>query len=220
MDPLNSLTPNPSLSDQATIPLPPQVSQPRWHSRPKITYEVRPSWHSVLPQTDDMASDFATIDLACMLAAFLQPKVIVEAGTYRGHMAAAVAHTLFQMGHVATIWTADPDDQGFGIVLADAPWGPMVQYHQVDYLAMLATIEGDVDLGFIDASSEENPHMRREHMQATFNRLAPGGILLVDDTAATDWDDAKTLRENASLYLAPHRGLSFYQKHYTVEQSV
>lgn len=186
---------------------------PAWFEK---TMKVRTaSWHNVLPVVDPMASDLATIDFACMLAAFLAPAVIVEAGTYRGHMALAIANTLIQMGHAAKIYTADPADFGVGKFIVGRKFSHMIEYHNSDYLDMLPKVPGQIDLAFIDASHTDNSHMRLQHTTATFERLAPGGLILIDDIAATDWEDAKLLRESANIYFKPHRGLGLLQKPYT-----
>jgi predicted O-methyltransferase YrrM len=188
---------------------------PAWYHRELKVDMWTPGWHGVLPTLDDTASDMATVDLACMLAVFLAPKVIVEAGTYKGHMVTALAQTLSYVRHPATIYTADPEDHGVKELVAGSEvWSRYIRYSQTDYLDMLATVDEPIDLAFIDASSLTDPHMRLKHTEATMWKMRPGGLLLVDDTAALDWADAKVIRGMSQIFLAPHRGLAILQKPY------
>jgi predicted O-methyltransferase YrrM len=174
------------------------------------------TWHSVFGITDEVASDPASLDLICMLVNFLKPKVVVEAGTYRGHMAAAVANILRQQDPDARIYTADPMDTGFRKALEEdlLPIAPWVVFHAGDYLEMLRRVTVPIDLAFIDASSIEDPHLRWTHAMATMVRMRPGGLILVDDTEG-DWEDAKAfqgLARTGGIHLPQHRGLTILQR--------
>lgn len=177
-----------------------------------VEVETR-TWHGVLSETDEMASDAATVDLLCMLAAYLKPTTVVEAGTYVGHAALAVANVLRQLGH-GKIYTADVSDY-FTTKTAHLPgaekFAPFVSFYHGDFIDMLDTIEGPVDLAYIDASTVERPRLRWEHYTAAWQRLRPGGLVLIDDTAG-DWTDAPAFQDIADLQLMGRRGLSIIQK--------
>ena len=177
-----------------------------------LSTELR-AFHSVCMEYDMHDSDPATIDLVCMFATFLNPQVVVEAGTYRGRMTTALANVLRAIGGTGVIYTADPTDHVSAMLALPelAPITPYIRYHQGDYLEMLGTIPGDIDLAYIDASHTDNSHMRWEHAMATFLRLRYGGLILVDDTAG-EWEDAAKFRDLANIYLPGHRGLTIIQK--------
>lgn len=170
------------------------------------------TFHGVFNETDDHASHPANIDLACMLVLFTEARTIVEAGTYKGHFAFAVANILRLLGH-GMVYTADIEDRIPECAWQDVPeLAARVSYHRGDFLTMLADVPGEVDLAYIDASDKDNPHLRWEHAEAAYHRLRLGGLLLVDDTAAEDWGDARSFREWASIQLPQHRGLTIVQK--------
>jgi predicted O-methyltransferase YrrM len=170
------------------------------------------TWHGVLSETDLEASAPANIDLACMLIAFQEPKVVVEAGTFRGHFAFAAANILRQI-ESGMVYTADPVD-GTSELLTQPMAQRLLPYlhvHRGDFLDMLADVPDPIDFAYIDASSKENPHMRWEHARAVHARMRPGGLILVDDTEG-EWGDATRFRQWGDLHLKGHRGLTIIQK--------
>ena len=93
-----------------------------------------------------------------------------------------------------------------------------VRYWPEDYLSMLETISGPIDLAFIDASAPDatGARLRWEHFEATLPRMRPGGMVCVHDTAADDWSDGEggisvnRIRERCQINLTTGRGLSIY----------
>lgn len=168
------------------------------------------TWHGVLNETDYEASDPANVDLACMLVNFIRPKVVVEAGTYKGHFAFAVANILRQYGE-GKVYTADPTDRVTALFDLVPFLLPHLHYHQGDFLEMLKDVPDPIDFAYIDASSKENPRMRMEHMKTVYPRLNDGGLILIDDTEG-DWDDAWRFRDRADIHLGQHRGLTIIQR--------
>jgi predicted O-methyltransferase YrrM len=171
------------------------------------------SWHGVLSGTDDCASHPANIDVACMLASFVQPKVVVEAGTYSGHFLFAMANILCTIGQ-GKVYSADLTDRVTPLLAETPSLLPHIVFHHGDFLEMLATVPDPIDFAYIDASSTEDEHMRWEHATVVFPRLSPGGLMLVDDTGSEDWADAKKFREwtTNSIHLPQYRGLTIIQK--------
>jgi predicted O-methyltransferase YrrM len=179
----------------------------------ETTFEVR-AFHNAFARTDLHASDPATIDLACMLANFVGARNIIEAGTYRGHMASALAFLLKITGKTGgKVYTADTVDV-FSSTLADASMDPVrdyIHYHVGDFGDMLKSVPVLADFAYIDASSETNPHLRMEHLALAMQRMNTGGILMVDDTQG-DWADAPLFRRMRGLQLPQHRGLTILMK--------
>lgn len=174
------------------------------------------AWHGVFNGTDLDASHPANIDVACMLVAFTEPEVVVEAGTYQGHFAFATANIMRRIGR-GKVYTADIVDRGVEKKLLDPPGqllAPHIHIHLGDFRELLDTVPTPIDMGYIDASDPNNEHLRYEHASLVYERLRPGGLILVDDTAATDWSDAKFFRWRAGIHLSQHRGLSIIQKPY------
>lgn len=174
------------------------------------------SWHGVLNGTDEMASESASVDLVCMLAAFVKPKIVVEAGTYFGHMALALANVIRQVEPAGKVYTADVLDHGLNKQLAGTAdfLAPFIHFHHGDFLDMLKDVPGEIDLAYIDASSTEDPHLRMKHFYAVEHRMRDGGLVLVDDTESKDWTDAKYFRQLSDLHLPQRRGLSIFQRRF------
>jgi predicted O-methyltransferase YrrM len=177
---------------------------------PAPTY-VR-SFHGSLADTDHMASAPEAIDLIAMFVHFTRPKVVVESGTYRGHFAYAIANILRLLESDGKVYTADPiDNISRTLSLPDAePLRPYIEYHHGDFRDMLKTV-GPIDLAYIDASSVDNPHLRKEHAALVWKKMAPRGLMFIDDTASKDWEDAHFFRQVCSLHLPQHRGLTIWQ---------
>lgn len=178
----------------------------------EVTFAVR-AFHNVFTKTDLHASDPQTIDLACMLVNFLAASIIIEAGTYQGHMATALAHVLNIVGRKGKVFTADTVNV-FSKTLADPSLDlvrDLIHFHVGDFGEMLKDVPGLADFAYIDASSETSPHLRLEHMTLALGRLRPGGIIMVDDTGG-DWADAPIFRQMRGLHLPQHRGLTILQK--------
>jgi predicted O-methyltransferase YrrM len=161
-----------------------------------------------------MAMEQGMSALLGTLVSVLQPKLVVEAGTYRGHGALSIAYTLrdIKYGH---LHTADPIDQGFGALIAKHALEPYVTFHQATYEAMLEMVDGEgpIDLAFIDASGKASDGvMRMRHLLLTYDRLAVGGVIVMDDIAATDWPYVNVIRSMSQMYFPSMRGVALFQK--------
>lgn len=162
-----------------------------------------------------MASDPRTIDLICALSLFIGARTVVEAGTFEGHTALSVGSALEQIGLGSHVWTADTTDF-YPSGIKEQAIDPLeltdtVTFFRGDFADMLHQVPGDIDLAYIDASSEERPRMRRDHFEAVWPRMRVGGLVLVDDCAGR-WDGAKQFRQEATIYLPQHRGIALFRK--------
>lgn len=162
----------------------------------------------------------ATAPEQCELLAALvrcaKPRIVVEAGTYKGHGALAIAGALAANGPTGHLWTADPYDFGQAATLVDCP---NVSFCREDFLTMLARLDA-VDFAYIDASdfgpNGRDASLRVCHFDAVLPKLSPGGLVLVDDTLADDWSDGEggksVLRIREKCFnLRVLRGLSIFQ---------
>jgi predicted O-methyltransferase YrrM len=175
-----------------------------------------PTWHSVFNACDDMASAPASVDFVSMLVNFIKPEVVVEAGTYKGHLTLAIAQILW-VNKRGMIYSADLHDGGVNQWLdgTGAHLRPYLHLHVGDYLDMLKDVPGEIDLAYIDASDPKDSRLRLTHAERTFDRLRPGGLLLADDTESKDWQEAELFRDWAKctgIHLSQHRGLTIIQR--------
>lgn len=170
-----------------------------------------------LPPFDGHATDIETLEVLFALVRLQKPEVVVEAGTYRGHGAIFMGSACKQ-NKGGMVHTADPFDNGQMATLNNAGLSWWVRYWPEDYLSMLETISGPIDLAFIDASAPDatGARLRWEHFEATLPRMRPGGMVCVHDTAADDWSDGEggisvnRIRERCQINLTTGRGLSIY----------
>lgn len=168
---------------------------------------------TLLPEWDDEASDRRTVMCLTSMILLLDPKVIVEAGTYRGHFCLFTAEMMRLNGLTGHIWTTDIADLDVTSRLKLNGLDDRVTVSTEGYDAFLDTFTEPIDFAYIDASFRGDPAMRVRHVQRTFDHLAPGGLIAIDDTAAAkgDWLGVEFLRHAARLHLTGARGLSFFQ---------
>jgi predicted O-methyltransferase YrrM len=167
------------------------------------------------PPFDLNASAPETVDLLCSLALMLRPTVIVEAGTYLGHAVLSLAVLCARALIPAHLYTADIFDRyAHGMqAQAIAPLGvaDRVTFYLGSYDEMLVRhdVRG-IGLAYLDASAPERPAMRYEHLQLTKSRMAPEGLIVIDDLNG-EWPHAEELRVTADLYLPQGRGLGIFR---------
>lgn len=179
---------------------------------PRVFWGRPEFWQDLVGQLDDMASHPATWDVLASFVAALRPKVIVEAGTYRGHAALAMAEALHIERIDGHIYTADVADFAVPEVVGIAGLTDYVSFTHGSFEAMLASIVQPVHLAFLDASNPDNARQRLDHLDAVWPMLVPNGVVIVDDATSDAWQYAKELRDRADLYLPVGMGLAIFQK--------
>ena len=171
-----------------------------------------------LPPWAPEATEPAICELLAALVSVRQPRVIVEAGTYRGHSALLMADACRRTGagHVTTF---DPVDHGLRAYIERNELGDWLTYVQGPY-----EIPNRVEFAFIDASARDpdglmNAALRWQHFEATRQRMAPGGIICAHDTLwpSEPWydheggDSMHRIRAASQLNIDCMRGLSIFQ---------
>ena len=172
----------------------------------------------VFPEWDNgEATEPEICRLLAALVGVRKPRVIVEAGTYRGHSALLMADACRRsgFGHVTTFDPVNRGVQGWIDVNGLTDW--------CTYVEGPYEIPNDVEFAFIDASARDetgrmSAALRWQHFSETMKRMKPGGIICAHDTLhpAEPWYDGEggasmhRIRE-VSLNLDCMRGLSIYQ---------
>ena len=179
---------------------------------PTIFERRREMWGPVLSRLDTLASHPECWDLLAQLASSPHVTTIVEAGTYKGHAVFAMAEALHRLGRTNThIWTADIEDHGVPSILEHVGLSRYATFHLGRFDEMLERITAPIDLAFIDASEEGFPLLRLDYANRVLSRLAPNGVIVVDDSTNDAWEGAAMLRAQANLYLPLGHGLTFFQ---------
>ena len=142
---------------------------------------------------------------------YMQPKVIVEAGTCRGDFT-IMAHTACPDAgiHTADIfkhkWIDDLEEYG--------------RFFKGDFEKMLQeSFRGvEIDFAFIDSGPppillppQHEAGVRIRHYNAVLLYMRTGGIIATHDTGKTDWTGAASIVADASIHLNCGRGLSLRQ---------
>lgn len=156
------------------------------------------------------------------LIRFIQPQIIVEAGTYKGNFAVVAASILKQEHINGQVYTADPLDHGAVKCIEENGLEVYITYLQDDFEQLAVEwpfIVGRVGFAFIDSGppfpeGDENfdANVRWRHYEAAKAWMAPSGIIAVDDTLQTDWFNSSKVSAEAGVNLRAGRGLSLWQK--------
>jgi caffeoyl-CoA O-methyltransferase len=113
-----------------------------------------------------------------MLVWIAQPSLVVELGTYSGFSALFMAGALPYGGRLITC-ELDGERAAFARErIARTELEARIEIREGPALDTLATIEGDIDLAFIDADKEGYP----DYYEAIVPRLSERGLIVADNT--------------------------------------
>lgn len=117
-----------------------------------------------------------------MFVRMICPQRILELGTFTGYSALCLAEGLADDS--CEVHTIEIDDELEDFIKSHFALSPLVNritLHIGDAREVLATINGDFDLVFIDANKREYC----EYYNLVFDRVRPGGFIIADNTL---WD--------------------------------
>ena len=116
-----------------------------------------------------------------MFCHMIQPKTVLEIGTFTGYSALSMAEGMPEDGVLHTI-DYDEELESFLLdVFADSEQGHKIKLHIGDALTEISRLNEIFDLVFIDADKEEY----LAYYEAVLPKLRTGGYILVDNTL---WD--------------------------------
>lgn len=156
-----------------------------------------------LEPLDSCATDAASLGILFALIEYMKPRVVVEAGTYRGHFAVGAARIL----RGSRVFTAD-------IVRHETlPTLPNLVSFRGDFVQMLDAEVQEFDFAFVDSGPPpgSDPSIRLQHWRAAQARIDVGGIVVCHDTNALDWHGAEEIIESG-VRLVGGRGLTIWQR--------
>ena len=116
-----------------------------------------------------------------MFCHMIQPKTVLEIGTFTGYSAISMAEGMPEDGVLHTIDYDDELESFLNDVFAGSEYGHKIKLHIGDALTEMAKLNDTFDLVFIDADKEEY----MAYYEAILPKVRPGGYILVDNTL---WD--------------------------------
>ena len=117
-----------------------------------------------------------------MICKLVNPKYILELGTFTGYSAICMAEALEEDD--AEIHTIDIDDEieeftsGF---FEKSAYADKIHFHIGDAIEIIPTIDREFDIVFIDA----NKRIYSEYYDLIFDKVRKGGLIIADNTL---WD--------------------------------
>jgi caffeoyl-CoA O-methyltransferase len=112
-----------------------------------------------------------------MISKLVNPKYILEIGTYTGYSALCLVEGLQKDGVLHTI---DINEELFGFqrkYFDESGFGNQIHQHLGNALEIIPKIETSFDLVFIDADKENYCN----YFEIIINKLKPGGVILSDN---------------------------------------
>ena len=116
-----------------------------------------------------------------MFCHMIQPKVVLEIGTFTGYSALSMAEGMPEDGVLHTIDYDDELEIFLNGVFAGSEYGHKIKLHIGNALTEIEKLNDIFDLVFIDADKEEY----LAYYEAVLPKVRKGGYLLVDNTL---WD--------------------------------
>ena len=175
----------------------------------------------MLAPCDGTAGDQDSLTFLGALIQMAQPRVVLEAGTYRGHFALLAGRLVQRWG--GYVFTADPIEHNWIHLIAANALQDTVEFVQDDFVKVGERLTAPADFAFIDSGppflggpGPTDPGwdhgVRFRHYELAKQWVRPGGLVLVDDVNATDWQGSLRIREEATLLFPGGRGLSLWRK--------
>jgi caffeoyl-CoA O-methyltransferase len=112
-----------------------------------------------------------------MISKLIQPKLILEIGTYTGYSAICLAEGLGPEGKLITIDINEELEDKVKKYFDEAGLSSKVEYRIGDATKIVSTLDGPFDLVFIDADKENYGR----YYDMVIDKVREGGIILADN---------------------------------------
>ncbi len=154
-----------------------------------------------------------------MVSRMMQPKHVLEIGTYTGYSALCLAEGLAPDGHLDTIEVDEEMEEIISRYIGMSQYKEKIRLHIGDARQLIPTFDCQWDLVFIDAEKRSNrefyemllPHMRKGGVMLIDNMLWSGKVVEqdghsdLDTQAIMDFNDFVQQDERVSNVLLPLR---------------
>lgn len=116
-----------------------------------------------------------------MLTRMIQPKSVLEIGTYAGYSALCIAEGLAEGATVDTIEIEDEMEDFIRRQFSESPYGDRIRLHIGDAMKIIPALDSDWDMVYIDA----NKRYYVDYYNLLIDRLHPNAYIVADNTL---WD--------------------------------
>ncbi|MCB0820800.1 MAG: O-methyltransferase [Bacteroidetes bacterium] len=153
-----------------------QYAEQHSESEPPVLARLNRETHLKVMQPR-MLSGHLQGRILSMFSKLLQPKTIIEIGTYTGYSALCLAEGLQTDGILHTIDNNDERVPMLKRYFTEAGEQDRIKIHTGNALDILPALEGPIDLVFIDADK----HNYLNYYKMVLNRVRPGGLIIADN---------------------------------------
>lgn len=112
-----------------------------------------------------------------MISNMIQPKVVVEVGTYTGYSAICWAEGLASGGVVHTIEVDDELEPKIQKFINRSAFADQIQLHIADAIDKLEELQGPFDIVFLDADKSNYSN----YLDLVFDKVRVGGYIVADN---------------------------------------
>jgi len=112
-----------------------------------------------------------------MLSKMIQPKVVLEIGTYLGYSALCFAEGLADGGKVITLDINEETNKVARSFVEKSKYADKIEFHLGQAVDVIPTLPETFDLVFIDADKTNYSN----YYNLVFDKLRPGGFILADN---------------------------------------
>ena len=143
---------------------------------PELLQQLNRETHQKILQPRMLSGHYQGRALS-IISKLVNPKCILEIGTYTGYSAICLAEGLKKDGELHTI-DVNEELVGFQRNYFDkSGYGTQIHQHVGDALEIIPKLESNFDLIFIDADKENYVN----YFQLVIDKIRPGGVLLSDN---------------------------------------
>ncbi|PSL03895.1 O-methyltransferase [Cecembia rubra] len=127
-----------------------------------------------------------------LLVKLLNPKTILEIGTYTGYSGICMARGLGQDGKLITLDINDELETMVRNFFEKSGLSHKIDYRLGDAIEIIPSLEGNFDMVFIDA--DKNNYIN--YYNLVIDRVSPGGIIIADNVL---WSGKVVLKEGQKI---------------------
>lgn len=115
--------------------------------------------------------------LLSLFSKMLQPKLVIEVGTYTGYSALCLAEGLREGGKLHTIDINPEQEKRIRTYIEKAGFTDKIELHIGNAKDIIPKIEGEIDLVFIDADKSNY----YTYFELVADRMSKGGLVIADN---------------------------------------